>query len=244
MAPNAQKFYPVFDKNTPPELQGHFLDAFTALNDHDAAIGALKDQLDAAVIAANDTINNITQNITENTINGLLGLGVLNNQTAQTTYALQNADAGSLIWFDDPSAIALSLNSTITTPFFTFIFNNGAGTITATPTTGTLHGLATIAQNVMAILAFDGTDWWSTATTPGGGGSPNFADNETPTPPVDGATTVFVLAHTPSPGGSLILSLAGQIQDQGGGLDFTLAGPNITFTSAPVIGPLLAWYRY
>lgn len=241
MAPNAQKFYPVFDKETPPALQGHLLDAFTALNDHDAAIVALKGQLEAAILKAT-TITNTTNVTSGSTTTGGV-FGTFNNQTGQTSYALQQADAGALIWFDDASPIALSLNSTVATPFFTFIFNNNVGVITATPTTGTLTGLATTAQNVLAILAFDGTNWWTTSI-PTGGSAINFADNETPSGLINSVNTTYTLAHTPSPAASLELFLAGQLQAQGGGLDYTLAAATITFTSAPTLGPLLAWYRY
>lgn len=76
---------------------------------------------------------------------------------------------------------------------------------------------------------------------------PNFADEETPAGDIDGMNTVFTLAETPNPVGSLELFLNGALQQRGA--DYTLSGTTITFVTAPPVGPgvtsvLLAWYRY
>ena len=71
----------------------------------------------------------------------------------------------------------------------------------------------------------------------------NFVDNETPGGAINSSNTAFTLAFAPSPAGSLELFYNGLLQ-KSGGVDFTLAGLNITFASAPVTGStLLAWYR-
>lgn len=72
---------------------------------------------------------------------------------------------------------------------------------------------------------------------------PSFADNETPTGVIDTINTIFTLANTPSPTDSLILILNGQMLFQG--IDYTLVGNTITYTSPPFTGlPHRAWYRY
>lgn len=80
--------------------------------------------------------------------------------------------------------------------------------------------------------------------TAAGGGSPNFADNETPSGTINGTNVTFTLAHTPSPTGSLILTLAGLTQWQNASGDYTLSTNTITFALAPTLGPLIAWYRF
>ncbi len=55
---------------------------------------------------------------------------------------------------------------------------------------------------------------------------------ETPTGAINGVNTAFTLSAAPSPASSLFLFLDGQRLDPGG-VDFTLAGANITMTFAP-----------
>ena len=72
----------------------------------------------------------------------------------------------------------------------------------------------------------------------------NFADNETPSGTINGINTVFTLAHTPSPAGSLELFYRG-LNQVSGGVDFTLVAATITFTVAPIAGStILGWYRF
>ncbi len=73
---------------------------------------------------------------------------------------------------------------------------------------------------------------------------PNFADNETP-----GVTdgTLFTLAHAPNPPASLMLFrvvLAGNLLQQAGGVDYTLAGTDITSALDWTGSVLQAFYRY
>jgi hypothetical protein len=74
---------------------------------------------------------------------------------------------------------------------------------------------------------------------------PSFADEETPAGAINGVNTAFSLAHTPNPAASLLLVLNGLVLKQG--LDYSLSGAAITFSSAalPQQGDtLLAFYRY
>ena len=79
----------------------------------------------------------------------------------------------------------------------------------------------------------------------GGGGTPNFADEETPSGLVNGTNTTFTLVHSPSPAPSLMLHVNGLMQQQGSGKDYTLSGATITMSVAPITGDtILAWYRF
>lgn len=83
------------------------------------------------------------------------------------------------------------------------------------------------------------------AENDGSGTSFNYSDNELPSGAINGTNTVFALAFTPYPAGSLQLFLNGQYQTQG--VDYTLAGSTITFSIAPadeLDGMLRASYRY
>jgi hypothetical protein len=73
-----------------------------------------------------------------------------------------------------------------------------------------------------------------------------FADNEVPMGTIDGTNTVFTLAHAPDPAASLLLILNATVLTQG--VDYTLIGKTITFTTAPnalySTYPFRASYRY
>ncbi len=92
-------------------------------------------------------------------------LGTVSNQSGLTTYTIAGTDAGALIVLDDASAIAVTL-STMSPPWFCFVFNSGVGTATLTPSTGTVNGNATLtlATGQGAIVFFDGTNWWAVTT--------------------------------------------------------------------------------
>ncbi len=70
-----------------------------------------------------------------------------------------------------------------------------------------------------------------------------FSDGETPSGVVDGANSIFTLAHAPSPASSL--QLYNGIILSPGGTDYTLTGNQISTVSPPSAGSVLkAWYRY
>lgn len=75
---------------------------------------------------------------------------------------------------------------------------------------------------------------------------PSFADNESVTGVIDGSNATFTLSNAPSPADSLELYLNSQLQVQG--VDYTLSGSTITYTTAPNGAfsglPHKAWYRY
>jgi len=71
----------------------------------------------------------------------------------------------------------------------------------------------------------------------------NFVGEEGPAGTVNSSNTVFTLAHSPSPVGSLKLFLNGILQKRT--VDYTLSGSTITFTTAPTTGDTLyAFYRW
>ena len=72
-----------------------------------------------------------------------------------------------------------------------------------------------------------------------------WADNETVA--VDGTVGPFALAQSPSPAGSLLLIVEGQVQIAGSGNDYQLSGGNVTFEATrnpPSGSDVRAFYRY
>ncbi|HYT08986.1 MAG TPA: hypothetical protein VEL77_15180 [Rugosimonospora sp.] len=69
-----------------------------------------------------------------------------------------------------------------------------------------------------------------------------FVDAETPRGLVDGTNKIFQLAFAPNPPASLQLFLGGLLLLQG--IDYTLTGPDIVYTTAPALATWhRAWYR-
>jgi hypothetical protein len=69
---------------------------------------------------------------------------------------------------------------------------------------------------------------------------PLFVDGEVPAGAIDGANVTFTLAHTPITG-SVHLFDPLRLRN---GVDYTISGSTITFTTAPSVGAtLIADYR-
>lgn len=73
-----------------------------------------------------------------------------------------------------------------------------------------------------------------------------FVDNETPVGVINGVNQVFTLSQIPNPTSSLYLFLNGVLQTNG--VDYTLSGLTITYTTAPGLdlasAPHTAFFRY
>lgn len=132
------------------------------INDLQQAIDLLKAQIDDLKAASSSSSTSTTKSTTTTiTQNSIPGLGTRNDQTGQTSYKTQTSDNGALLIFDDASAVAVSLNSAVTTPYLLFVTNFGAGTATLTPSSGTINSGASfdLPQNYFTLVVFDGTNW-------------------------------------------------------------------------------------
>lgn len=154
--------YPFELRGQPEEVVQAHRYAFQQLVDVNQAIAALNTKVNAntstMAAAASTTSESVTQNITGNPI---VGLGGINDQTGSTSYTVTAADNGILLILNDASAVALTLNSALVTPYFFFVSNFGTGIVTATPTTGLVNGAASfvIPQGGLFLIGFDGVNW-------------------------------------------------------------------------------------
>ena len=157
-------FEPHIAKLDPP-VQYVIRNLWNAVADVQGAVPILKSQINSnttAVTASTNTVTTVNQTVNTS---AFLGLGLVNSQAGNTAYTTQATDNGSLLTFNDASPVAVTLNSGITTPYYFFATNFGAGTATLSPTTGTINGSASFAlpQNYTAIVSFDGTNWETSA---------------------------------------------------------------------------------
>ena len=232
----------------PEEVQQAHIFAFNAILDLQSANKEVSAQI-AALKTAAITPGTSTSTITKVVGSSFPGLGTANDQTGNTTYTTQTGDNGALLIFNDASPVAVGLNSVVSTPFFLFVTNFGAGTATLTPTSGLINGGASFAlpQNYFAFVVFDGTNWETSALLPMSVG-PNFVENEI----LGGGGTAWTFAHAPISSLPASTSVALYVQQYNGGPFVRLPPTAITsiignamVTAASwTAGALMADYRY
>ncbi len=260
----AQKYFPQIDKSVQPEVTVHLQRIYTAINDHDQAIVTLSGKTPGSSSNPNPTAgatsNNFATTIVQGggvtTFNSQTGpvsyfpnLGIVNNQGGVTSYITQTSDNGGLIILNSASPIAVTLNFGVTVPWYTTISNEGTGTATITPSSGTINGLAsiTLPGGSWVTIYFDGANWWADA--PGsnvGGVTQLIAGTNITLSPTSGTGVVTINASGGTSGVTQIvagtnitLSPAGgtgvvTINASGGtsGVTQIVAGTNITLSPA------------
>lgn len=143
-------------------IQSHdnsITDLNQAIASQASQISALKSPTSSASGGASTTTQVSTENVTTNIVSG----GIVNNQSGNVVYTTAQMDNGALIIFSDASPIAVTLNNSVTLPFYCFVVNQGPGLVTLTPQQNSINGNAsqTLQQGYFLTLFFDGTQWWS-----------------------------------------------------------------------------------
>jgi hypothetical protein len=158
----------------PPQHQYVLRNLWNALSDVQGAVPILKSQINdnkSTISTVSKTVNNniSTQSVTTSSSTSPTS-GFVNNQTGVTSYLILPSDNSSFLIFNDASPVALTLTTgpSIQLPYYFFIFNEGIGVVTATPSTGTisypnnlLAASMPIAQGQGAIITFDGTNYFA-----------------------------------------------------------------------------------
>lgn len=95
-------------------------------------------------------------------------MGSVNNQAGTTSYSTASTDGGAVVIFNDASPIAVTLSTPLGVPWYTILWNEGVGTVTVTPASGTISYGTTVGASSMPILSgyyafvyYDGTNWQS-----------------------------------------------------------------------------------
>jgi hypothetical protein len=92
-------------------------------------------------------------------------VGGVNDQIGVTDYTTQQTDYGVKILVGDSSPVTVTLNSTVTTPWFTIIDNDSSSMVSLTTNPpATVQGENEILPGGFAIVYFDGQNFWSGAT--------------------------------------------------------------------------------
>lgn len=127
-------------------------------------IASIKSSATAATSGTSTTTQVSTENVTNNTtISG----GVVNNQTGVAVYITAQGDNGALLIFADTSPVAVTLNNSVTLPWYCVVTNQSTGIVTLTPQQNTINGNASeiVPEGYFLSVYFDGTEFWA-ATIP------------------------------------------------------------------------------
>jgi hypothetical protein len=92
-------------------------------------------------------------------------VGGVNDQIGANAYTTQQTDYGVKILVGDSSPVTVTLNSAVTTPWFTIIDNDSSSMVSLTTNPpATVQGENAILPGGFAIVYFDGQNFWSGAT--------------------------------------------------------------------------------
>jgi hypothetical protein len=174
---SVKTYFPRIEASIPSEVQRHLQLIYMKLNNHALAFSSVA-QSAAAATAGQKTIG---APVTENQISlfqqlGLSGAGTVNDQRggvlgrgAVTAYMTQQSDNGALVVVGDPSMpVTVTLDSTVGTPWATFVSNHGGSMTTLIPQTGSITyvGFAGAASMPLpsefwCMVVFDGADFFA-----------------------------------------------------------------------------------
>jgi hypothetical protein len=224
---------------------------------------------------AGDTSNIATAQVKLPIVNGVLNVQLVPTTTAsaganyQVTYNSEGVFQFNQVWAVPPSSIPLKVSAVLVASG-TVVGGGGGGvgaitgTVTISQVTGLTNALAVVpvegvgyAPGLAAVINASGQIAGASGNLAdcvrvdgssgpcGGGVLPQFSDGEVPAGLINGSNVTFTVANAPSPNASLELYLNGLRLEQG--VDYSIIGSTITFTSAavPQTGDLLlASYRY
>lgn len=165
--PPLLSFAPRIDPEAPAWLRQHLNLIYSRINNHGQAFSLLSQKINNIKAGSSTTIQEGGSGGGGSVIPFTPSLLTVNDQSGATSYATMIGDNGALIVLSDASPIAVSLTSE-TPPFGCFFANQGAGTATLTPATGTISyagnpGAASLPLlgGYGCLVGFSGTDWFA-----------------------------------------------------------------------------------
>lgn len=159
------------EQSTPADIARAVNKAFDGLTVHEQAFANLPAQIATQAQAA------VTELITQETtavagvtaFNAQTGaviyfpnLGMVNDQLGNAAYLTQTADAGRKILMGDSTVSTVTLNPSVSLPWFTIIGNDSGSTVSLLPGSGAgFYGMNSIYPGGFALVFYDGTTFWS-----------------------------------------------------------------------------------
>lgn len=181
MAQPAYRIPPNLDGKADPAVVRAIQHLDRTVNQHEIAFSQLTPATTSSTTSAASSSPTVSAGVTASQASSVAvqaiqsTLGQVNAQTG-TTYTTLNSDYGAIVTLDNASPVAVTLGGDGTglqAQWWSFIQNNGAGTATLTPASGTINGAASITLITGQSVAtfFDGTNWWAATSIPGSGGT-------------------------------------------------------------------------
>ncbi len=181
MAQPAYRIPPNLDGKADPAVVKAIQHLDRTVNQHEIAFSQLTPATTSSTTSAASSSPTVSAGVTASQASGIAvqaiqsTLGQVNAQTG-TAYTTLNSDYGAIVTLDNASPVAVTLGGDgtgVQAQWWSFIQNNGAGTATLTPASGTINGAASITLITGQSVAtfFDGTNWWAATSIPGSGGT-------------------------------------------------------------------------
>lgn len=121
-------------------------------------------------------------------------IGGVNDQIGVTAYTTQQSDYGTKIIVGDSSAITITLNGSITTPWFTIIDNDSSSVASLVPSSPyVLDGETRIDPRCFAIIYFDGANFWCGASKIATPDTVGYVKPDNTTIEIDSSGTISVI---------------------------------------------------
>lgn len=159
------------EDSTQADVHDAIRTALNGLTVHEQAFANIPAQVAAqASAAATAAVENISSEVVAgvtsfNTRTGPViyfpGLGTVNNQLGESSYATEQGDAGAKILVGDSGPVTVTLNSGVTLPWFTIIGNDSGASVFLMPDSGSLYGLSELNPGGLAFVFYDGVTFWS-----------------------------------------------------------------------------------
>jgi hypothetical protein len=156
---------PAISSDVPWEIRVHLQAFYQKLANHTQAFSILA----AKATSSTTTNTTVTENITTGGVGspgGVAGIPV-NNQSGVTSYSTTVFDNGGLLVLSDASPVSVTLVPSVAAYGF-FVANQGAGTVTLTPSSGTISYAGSpgavsmpLLGGYCAMVAYDGANWWA-----------------------------------------------------------------------------------
>lgn len=149
---------PQFDLSTDEGRQAAHRYLASGIVDLNQAVAALNQKVKPSTI----TTTIIQSGGTGGGGGGSSVVGGVNDQIGVTAYTTQQSDYGVKLLLGDSSAVTVTLNPGVTTPWFCFIGNDSSALVSlAAGSPATLQGQNYIEPGLFGIVFYDGANFWS-----------------------------------------------------------------------------------
>jgi hypothetical protein len=175
--PSTRFTSPLNENSTMGDVANAMRTVFNGLTVHEQAFANLKDTVTTAVTTAVAAASSASETVVSgggtgvtsfNALTGAViffpGLGTVNDQLGETAYTTANSDNGAKIIVGDSSAVTITLNASVTVPWFAIIDNDSSAVASLSPSAGEIFGASSIPPSGFGIVFFDGTNWWADAS--------------------------------------------------------------------------------